>query len=110
MSAGFEYERDGDRAVEYLINGVQVRAQVHGGRHPVCRLSAIVARNVANGEFLLSELNDWNKAHAGMKFWWEAGKVVAVIDLDSSHMSDICDESLRLAAAVGRLAAPTAAL
>jgi hypothetical protein len=110
MSAGFEYERDGDRAVEYLVNGVQVRAQVHGGRHPVCRLSAIVARNVASGEFLLSELNDWNKAHAGMKFWWEAGKVVAVIDLDSNHMSDICDESLRLAAAVARLAAPTAAL
>lgn len=110
VAAGFEYQRDGERAVEFLVDGVQVRAQVHGGRHPVCRLSAIVARNVASSEFLLSELNDWNMSHAGMKFWWEAGKVVAVIDLDSSHMSDICDESMRLAAAVVRLAAPAAAI
>jgi hypothetical protein len=65
---------------------------------------------VASSEFLLSELNDWNMSHAGMKFWWEAGKVVAVVDLDSNHMSDISDESIRLAAAVARLAAPTAAL
>ncbi|NBN90111.1 MAG: hypothetical protein EBV24_07365, partial [Actinobacteria bacterium] len=94
----------------YLVDGVQVRAQVHGGRHPVCRLSATVARNVGNSEFLLGELNDWNMSHAGMKFWWESEKVVAVVDLDSRHMSDICDESSRLAAVVTRLAAPTTAL
>ncbi|MFZ9698066.1 MAG: hypothetical protein ACO3C5_10605 [Ilumatobacteraceae bacterium] len=110
ISSGVEYQRDGERAVEYLLDGVQVRAQVHGGRHPVCRLSAIVARNVACSEFLLNELNDWNMSHAGMKFWWEAGKVVAVVDLDSIHMADICTESARLAAAVLRLATPTAAL
>ncbi|NBP54140.1 MAG: hypothetical protein EBU67_07605 [Actinobacteria bacterium] len=110
MSVGIEYQRDGERAVEYLVDGVQVRAQVHGGRHPVCRLSATVARNVGNSEFLLGELNDWNMSHAGMKFWWESEKVVAVVDLDSRHMSDICDESSRLAAVVTRLAAPTTAL
>lgn len=110
LVAGYEYHRDGERAVEFLVDGVQVRAQVHGGRHPVCRLSAIVARNVASSEFLLGELNDWNMSHAGMKFWWEAGKVVAVVDLDSNHMADLAHESLRLASAVVRLAAPTAAL
>jgi hypothetical protein len=109
-SAGFEYQRDGERAVEYLVDGVQVRAQVHGGRHPVCRLSAVVARDVSNSDFLLGELNDWNMSHAGMKFWWETGRVIAVIDLDSRHMADLYGESGRLAAAVTRLAAPTAAI
>lgn len=110
ISAGFEYHRDGERAVEFLIDGVQVRAQVHGGRHPVCRLSVIVARHVKSSEFLLGELNDWNMSHAGMKFWWEAGKVVGVVDLDANHMSDISEESARLAAAASRLAAPATAL
>lgn len=110
ISAGFEYQRDGERAVEFLVDGAQVRAQVHGGRHPVCRLSGIVARNVACSEFLLNELNDWNKSYAGMKFWWEHDKVVAVIDLDSNHMSDIGEESVRLASVVTNLSVPTSAL
>ena len=110
ISGGFEYQRDGDRAVEFLVDGVQVRAQVHGGRHPICRLSAIVARNVSCSDFLLTELNDWNKSYAGMKFWWESDKVVAVIDLDSNHMFDITGESVRLASVVANLAAPTSGL
>ena len=109
-NAGFDVKRDGDRAVEFMVGRVQVRAQVHGGRHPVCRLSATVARGIDTSDFLLRELNEWNMSHAGLKFWWENEKVVAVIDVACSNMGDIGSESSRLASIVEMLAPATAAL
>lgn len=104
------YLEDGERAVEFFVNGVQVRAEVHGGLHPVCRMSTTVARDIECSDFLLGELNDWNKAHAGIKFWWENGKVAAVVDLSCAHLADIAAESTRLASIATRLAPATSAL
>ena len=109
-NAGIDVTRDGDRAVEFLVDLVQIRAEVHGGRHPICRLSATITRGIDCSDFLLSELNDWNKGHAGVKFWWENDKVVAVVDLDCNHMADIAGESRRLAFIVGCLAPATSSL
>lgn len=110
LNADIDFTRDGDRAAEFLIDLVQVRAEVHGGRHPVCRLSSTITRGIDCSDFLLSELNDWNKAHAGVKFWWENNKVAAVVDLDCNHLGDIAREVARLASIVARLAPATASL
>jgi hypothetical protein len=110
MMADIDFVRDGERAVEFNLGGARVRAHVHGGANPICRLSATVARGIDCSEFLLAELNEWNKSHAGMKFWWENSKVVAVVDLDCAHMSDIVPETARLAAVAENLSPATSAL
>lgn len=108
--ADVNYVRDGDRAVEFSLDGVQVRAHVHGGTHPICRLSTTVARGIEFSDFLLGELNEWNKSHAGMKFWWENNKVVAVVDLDCNHMSDLVSQAGRLASAAAKLSPAASSL
>lgn len=108
--ADIDYVRDGDRAVEFHVDGMQVRAHVHGGMHPICRLSTTIARDIEFSPFLHCELNEWNQSHAGMKFWWENDKVVAVVDLDCGHIDDIVAQARRLAAAAAKLSPATSAL
>lgn len=108
--ADIEFTRDGERAVEFIVDGVQVRAHVHGGTHPICRLSTTVARGIECSNFLLGELNEWNKSHAGMKFWWENNKVVAVVDLSCDHIVNLVDEARRLAVVATKLSPATSAL
>ena len=108
--ADIDFVRDGERAVEFVLEGTRVRAHVHGGAKPICRLSSTVARGVEYSDFLISELNDWNKSHAGIKFWWENNKVVAVIDLPCDHIGDLVPEAGRLASATVKLSPATSAL
>lgn len=108
--AGFDTVDDGERAAEFFVNGSQIRAEVHGGSYPICRMSTTVARNIECSDFLLGELNDWNKAHAGIKFWWENGKVAAIVDLSCAHLDDLAAEASRLASVASRLAPATSAL
>lgn len=108
--ADIDFVRDGDRAVEFLVDGARVRAQVHGGAHPICRLSTTVARGLDYSEFLVAELNQWNMSHAGMKFWWENNKVVAVIDLSCEHVGDVVSAATRLVEAAAKLSPATSAL
>lgn len=108
--ADIDFVRDGERAVEFVLDGVRVRAHVHGGSHPICRLSTTIARSVDYSDFLIGELNEWNKSHAGMKFWWENNKVVAVVDLSCEHIGDLVGEAGRLAAAAAKLSPATSAL
>lgn len=107
---GIDYVADGERAIEFLIGSAQVRSELHGGPHPVCRISTTVVRGVHPSEFLLTELNDWNKAHAGIKFWWENDKVAAVIDLPCAHLADFVGAANRLAETAKRFASVTSSL
>lgn len=108
--ADIDFVRDGERAVEFVLDGTRVRAHVHGGAHPICRLSSTVARGIEYSDFLISELNEWNKSHAGMKFWWENNKVVGVVDLSCEHIGDLVAEAGRLAAVAKKLSPVTSAL
>lgn len=108
--ADVEFVRDGERAVEFTLDGTRVRAHVHGGSHPICRLSVTIARGIECSDFLLTELNEWNKSHAGMKFWWERDKVVAVIDVPCQNLGDLVVEAGRLALAAANLSPATTAL
>lgn len=108
--ADIDFVRDGERAVEFVLDGARVRAHVHGGSRPICRLSTTIARSLDYSDFLIGELNEWNKSHAGMKFWWENNKVVAVVDLPCEHIGDLVGEAGRLAAAALKLSPATSAL
>ena len=45
---------------------------------------------------LLAELNIVNAKFAGINLWWENDMIVAVTDIDMSHIGDISAKSERL--------------
>ena len=59
---------------------------------------------------MLNELNDFNQCFAGIKFWWEHSLVVAVADLDCSHLDELPRVAHELADITGQLAPLVAAL
>jgi hypothetical protein len=78
------------------VNGAQLRASMHSGITPVCRLSTVIAREVLCSADLLAELNIVNAKFAGINLWWENDMIVAVTDVDMSHIGDISAKAERL--------------
>jgi hypothetical protein len=109
-TAGIDHEDDNGRAVEFMRGGIQVRAELHDVGRPVCRVSTLVADQVGSSEFLLAELNDLNQRFAGIKFWWEHSFIVAVADLDCSHLDDLPRVAAELAGVTTQLAPLVSAL
>ena len=109
-SVGISHEDDTGRAVEFMCGDIQVRAELHDIGRPMCRVSAVVADQVQCSEFVLNELNDFNQRFAGIKFWWEHSLVVAVADLDCSHLDDLPHVARELADITGQLAPLVAVL
>jgi hypothetical protein len=94
--ANIQYINDGATAAEFVIAGAQIRASMHGGITPVCRLSTVIAREVLCSADLLAELNTVNAKFAGINLWWENDMIVAVTDIDMSHIGDISTKAERL--------------
>ena len=110
VAAGIDHEDDNGRAVEFMRGNIQVRAELHDTGRAVCRISTVVADQIQSSAFLLNELNDLNQRFAGIKFWWEHSFVVAVVDLDCSHLDDLPRVAADLAGVTSQLAPLVAAL
>ncbi len=95
-ASNIQYVNDGATAAEFVVNGAQLRASMHGGITPVCRLSTVIAREVLCSADLLAELNTVNAKFAGINLWWENDMIVAVTDIDMSHIGDISAKAERL--------------
>ena len=109
-AAGLDHEDDTGRAVEFMCAGTQVRAELHDIGRAVCRVSAVVADQIQPSDFVLNEMNDFNQRFAGIKFWWENSLIVAVVDLDCTHIDDLPRVARELAEVTGQLAPLVAVL
>lgn len=94
--ADITYEKDGETAAEFVVRGAQVRASLHAGVVPVCRISNVIAREVDCSADLLVELNAVNAKFAGINLWWENDMIVAVSDIEMAHISEIGEKARRL--------------
>lgn len=109
-AAGLDFEDDTGRAVEFMCDSIQVRAELHDIGRAVCRVSAVVADQIQPSDFVLNELNDFNQRFAGIKFWWEHDLIVAVADIDCVHLDDLPRVARDLAVVTGQLAPLVAVL
>ena len=95
-TANIKYEKDGETAAEFVVHGSQVRASLHAGISPVCRISTAIARGVTCNADLLAELNSVNAKFAGINLWWENDMIVAVTDLEMGQINEIGAKARRL--------------
>lgn len=96
-------------AVEYGQR-VRIRAELHGGKHEVIRLSTVRASGIPPTLEALSEVNDVNAGLIGVRLWMQDDLVVAGSDLPCQRIHDLVPASAALAAQVRDLGVFLAAL